>query len=151
MKQLLFVCFCICMLSCNILNPQGDHIPPAKMEKILDDLQMAEMYSTMVAKDTGAYKGPVRNIDSLAHYYKVILAHYNVTINELNKSLDWYRNNPEQLDSVYTHMIPQLTSLQTVPVPPSVIKPATDSIKDKKAVIDSIKNKRAAADSTKHR
>lgn len=112
MKQLFVLVCCCSLLSCNFFKPKEDHLSPDKMAKVLTDLQVAEMYSTMVGRDTAAHKGQEKNLDSLAHYYKEILAHHQVSLDELNKSLEWYRQNPDQLDSVYTAMIPQLTALQ---------------------------------------
>ena len=78
-------------------------IPPPKMELILTDLHLAETYSSMVSDSL--HRVNEKNIDSLAVYYNDILKHHNVSKEEFKSSLEWYRNNPSELDTVYGHMI----------------------------------------------
>lgn len=110
MKYFIVLFCCFSLLACH--NTSDDHIAPDKMALILTDLQIAEAYSTMVGRDTIEHRTVEKNMDSLAHYYKEILAHHHITMDELNKSLEWYRMNPTQLDTVYNKMIPELTALQ---------------------------------------
>lgn len=81
------------------------------MGKILFDVQLAEAYSTMVTKDT-VHKLAGRNMDSLGMYYKEILAHHKVSEAEFNNSLAYYREHPDELDSIYTKMLPDFEKLQ---------------------------------------
>jgi len=100
----------------------GDHISPKTMENILLDINMAEAYSLMV-KDS-LHKGGSKNSDSLAAYYKYIFDHYHITNEEFNENYDWYKSHPEDLDSIYTAMIPVITRWQQAPV-----KKDTSSVK----------------------
>jgi hypothetical protein len=81
------------------------------MTSILTDMHLAEAYSTMAGRDS-THKGQVKNIDSLEHYYKDILAHYHLTQEAFDKSMNWYRSNPGQLDSVYSGMVNRINELQ---------------------------------------
>lgn len=90
-----------------------DRLPPDKMRKILTDLHLAEVYSTMVGQDS--MRGAVeKNLDSLAHYYREILAHHQTSFEEFRRSMDWYTRNPEQLDSVYARMLPAFSELEAI-------------------------------------
>jgi hypothetical protein len=78
-------------------------IQPAQMEKILTDIHIAEAYSVMVNDSLHHIRN--KNYDSLAVYYNDIFAHYHVSKEQFIKSIAWYKNNPEDLDSVYAHML----------------------------------------------
>ncbi|MBA3829387.1 MAG: DUF4296 domain-containing protein [Taibaiella sp.] len=111
-KAALFIAFLLVACSCK-QKQADDHISSPLMTKILFDIQVAETYSTMLRKDSIPTNTPIRNTDSLAHYYKTILAHYKITEKVFDNSLLWYRAHPEQLDSVYTHMLPMLANLES--------------------------------------
>jgi hypothetical protein len=87
-----------------------DHIGPAKMGRILTDIHFAEAYSSMV-KDS-LHKGNAKNIDSLAHFYKSIFAHYNISQQQFDESMEWYRQHPEELDTAYAHVMTDLNKPQ---------------------------------------
>ena len=87
-----------------------DHLPVKEMSHILMDIHLAESYST--TRTDSNYKGGAKNMDSLASYYKDIFAHYNITAEEFNKSLDWYKAHPDQMDSIYTAMMPAVINMQ---------------------------------------
>ncbi len=93
-----------CVSSCNNKG-DSDHLPPKEMQKILLDISVAESYSAVV-KDSLHKQQGAKNMDSLAVYYKDILAHYHITEEEFAESLDWYKSNPGDLDSMYTALIP---------------------------------------------
>ncbi len=90
----------------------GDHLPPAVMQKVLLDVNLAEAYSTSV-KDS-VHRGGLKNTDSLAAFYKTIFAHYNITQAQFSASMEWYKAHPEEMDSVYNKMIPVATRWQSV-------------------------------------
>lgn len=95
---------------------RNDHAPlsPAKMEAVLLDVQVAEVYSSMVPRDS--IKGESKNTDSLAAWYRSIFQHHGVTREEFDQSVNWYRNHPEELDSVYTHVMHRLEQTKS-PLP----------------------------------
>lgn len=86
------------------------HISPDVMAELMVDIQMAETYSTMV-KDSVHINGK-KNPDSLAAFYKDILAHHNITMEQFSKSLEWYKAHPNEMDTLYNDMIPILTEIQ---------------------------------------
>lgn len=97
---ILFIGFFSPLLSC---QQKGDeHLPPAKMEQIMFDISIAESYSTK-ARDNSNFGG-VKNMDSLAGYYTEILAHHKVSAEQFSQSLNWYKNHPDNIDSIYTHL-----------------------------------------------
>jgi hypothetical protein len=91
---------------------KDDHLPPALMKKVLTDVQLAETFSTM-EKDT-LHKAPgMKNTDSLSVFYKDVFAHYNITQAQFTSSLDWYKNHPDDMDSMYSSMLQTVTAMQT--------------------------------------
>lgn len=107
MKQYLKVfVFAVIFAACN----DEKNTPPISTEKlgqILADIQLAEVYSSMV--DDSLHRVMPKNQDSLAVYYKEILAHHKVTQQEFDDAMQWYKSNPELLDSAYKYMINELT------------------------------------------
>lgn len=102
----------ICLLqACS--GAEGDGIPPDKMQHILYDMNAAEVYSTLVQKEQTITLTRGKNSDSLAHFYNEVLAHYNVTQAQFDKSMLWYKSHPAKLDSLYNKMIVQLAKEPT--------------------------------------
>ena len=100
LSLLLLITFLWPVISCN--QPTEEHLPAAKMEQIMFDIGIAESYSTKSRDNTNF--GGVKNIDSLASYYTDILAHHKVTADQFRQSLNWYKNHPDDMDSLYTHL-----------------------------------------------
>ncbi len=85
-------------------------IPKDTMRAVLLDLNMAESYSTMV-KDT--LRGTAtKNPDSLATYYQTIFKHYGISRDDFDKSMAWYKTRPNEMDSLFSGIIPLATRLQ---------------------------------------
>jgi hypothetical protein len=107
MKQFLIASILVVLLAA--CNDDGNTPPVSteKMGQILTDIQLAEVYSSMV--DDSLHRVMPKNQDSLAVYYKEIFAHHQVTQEEFQKAMDWYKSNPEMLDSAYKVMINELT------------------------------------------
>jgi len=80
----------------------GSHLPRKVMKEVLLDISLAEGYSIMV-KDS-LHPAGSKNYDSLAVFYKDIFAHHNITQQQFEESLDWYKENTSELDSVYALM-----------------------------------------------
>ena len=87
---------------------KGAHLPPEKMEKVLLDIQLAEVYGSIAGVDS-AYNPGIRSNDSLIVYYREVLAHHNITLKDFKQSLEWYRNHPDKLDTVYVRALNQLS------------------------------------------
>ncbi len=101
----------LCCLAASCTSKNADDVIPAdKMQNILTDMHYADTYSSM--KNDTLHMLGAKNMDSLAVYYKSILAHYKVSVEEFNESIKWYKLNPEQLDSVYAAMIPHLSKME---------------------------------------
>jgi hypothetical protein len=89
----------------------NDHLPPKVMQKVLLDISFAETYSTMVRDSL--HKAGSKNYDSLSVYYKEVLGHHNITQDQLTQSFAWYKNHPDELDSVYAAILPMVTRMQS--------------------------------------
>ena len=102
MKRITIILLLCCICSCNSPKPK-DILPSATMQKMLMDLHYAEVYCTMVNDSLHQMRN--KNQDSLALYYKSIQAHYGLSDEAFIKTMDWYKHNPETLDSIYSQMI----------------------------------------------
>ena len=74
------------------------------------DINIAEAFSSVV-RDS-AHKPGAKNIDSLAVYYASVFNHYKITSDQFNESLEWYKNHPDRLDTIYTSLLVNVTTLQ---------------------------------------
>jgi len=83
---------------------KSKHLPDDKMEAVLTDIYLAEAYASSIPVDSTLKPKPPKNLDSLALFYTVILDKHKISYDDFAKSMDWYRNNPGQLDSIYRHM-----------------------------------------------
>lgn len=102
------VCYFSFLVSCK--EAEKPHLSREKMLGIVTDLHLAEVYSTMKNEDKSANK----NMDSLAYYYKSILSHHKVTMEELKSSIKWYSENPKELDSVYINTLTEISTIEGV-------------------------------------
>lgn len=130
----------ILLFGCNKGGGASDeHLPPKLMQKVMMDVAEAETYCTHVQDNV--HRGSMKNTDSLSAYYKTIFSHYKISQDEFYNSLEWYKNHPEELDSVYAKMIPAATAM--APKMPAVNPaiPKSDSIALKK--VDSMLHKAA--------
>jgi hypothetical protein len=103
-------CFPLVFISCS-KGDSGFHVPPKVMQKMLLDMNISEAYS-LIVKD-GAQRLPGKNMDSLAAYYKDILEHYHITAGQFSENLDWYKNHPEVIDTIYTNITPIIAGWQS--------------------------------------
>lgn len=105
--RLLAIVLCSIMTACGSqtsIEPEDyAHIPMDRMEQILMDLHMAEVYSSML--DDSTHTSRSKNIDSLAVFYKDVFAHHNITQDEFEQSFEWYRTHPAEIDTLYKRMI----------------------------------------------
>jgi hypothetical protein len=82
------------------------HMPPKQMAPILADLHIADAYSGLLKDSLGLSRA--KDYDSLARWTAQIFARHGVTMQEFSKSMDWYRDRPVELDSLYASVIPIL-------------------------------------------
>lgn len=93
--------------SCKDANENG----PAPLDKdnmtaLMTDLHMAEIYSTLVKNDGHVTN---KNMDSLAVYYKSIIEHHGLTVDEFKDIMLWYSKNNRDFDSVYNSVLSDLS------------------------------------------
>jgi hypothetical protein len=84
--------------------------PPVSAEKmipLLADIHLAEAASNMIHPDSGRIQGE-KNLDSLAQWYRDILAHHQMSREEFVKAMAWYKAHPGTLDTLYGHVIANL-------------------------------------------
>ena len=86
------------------------HLPRKDMQRLMMDINLAEAYSVS-AKDS-LYKPGTRNVDSLSSYYQEIFDHYHITKAQFSQSLNWYKEHPDELDTIYSNNLKIITNLQ---------------------------------------
>jgi hypothetical protein len=152
----------ISLVCCLPACKQGQEVPPVpqeKMGKILVDIHLAETYSQGLGDSvTNKFE---KNTDSLTGFYTSILKHYDLSFKEFNEALEWYKERPIILDSLYSKVLVQLIELKAqkgikdtdvatpkndsaalVPKPLDTLKPGTDNIKFKNIAADTAKRNR---------
>ena len=82
------------------------HLSPSKMAPILAELHIADACSTMIRDSL--HPQTEKNYDSLAKWTAQIFARHNTSMKEFNQSMNWYRDRPLELDSLYASVIPIL-------------------------------------------
>lgn len=110
LQKYIIVLLCSLFVACS--TNTSPVVPADKMKDILTDMHYADIYSTMVRDSLNMGSG--KNKDSLALYYKSILQHHNVSAEDFDKSIKWYKLNPEQLDSIYAAIIPQISKMESM-------------------------------------
>jgi Domain of unknown function (DUF4296) len=108
-----FMLFCT---ACQNMQ-RKDHLPVSTMARVLLDVHLAEAYSTL-SKDS-LHRHGEKNLDSLANYYKDVFHHYDITENQFNANIQWYKEHPEDFDSVYARMIADISKLDSMWKKPS--------------------------------
>ena len=115
------------------VNDESYHLPQKTMEQLLLDINVAEGYSIIVRDSLHLAPG-TKNVDSLAIYYKEIFAHYHITEAEFKQSLSWYKNHPEELDSMYNNNIEKVAAWQAHQFN-KILLPKTDSVSSRNYTI----------------
>src|ERR1700744_5957983 len=104
------------IFSCKSL-PDNPPISVSKMSKVILDMQIAEIYSQGLGDSVkNKYE---KNYDSLNSFYTSILKHHNITFEDYNNAINWYKNHPILMDSIFSSVSKELTLVRK-----------TDSIKD---------------------
>lgn len=81
-----------------------------KMKEIMTDIHLAEVYTSVISDSSGLSGN--KNKDTLAVYYKSILDHHGISVDEFSSSLRWYSSEPHELDSVYINVLNELSTLE---------------------------------------
>lgn len=103
MRRIVALCAATLLLSTSSCHRESAHLPPEKMAPIIAELQLADVYSGMLQKPGEPSRG--KDMDSLAVWTKAILDKHHISREEFTASLDWYRDRPDQLDSLYTRQV----------------------------------------------
>jgi hypothetical protein len=106
MKHILVLSAFIALFAVSCKEDKKEHLTRFKMQQVLFDIYLAESYSTFVPKDS-ALRKTEKNLDSLAIYYQRIFKSHNITPRQFEESMSWYKEHPEELDSIYTRLIPE--------------------------------------------
>jgi len=99
------------LLAASCGRQQENHLSPRKMQEVLLDINLAEGYSMTLHPDS-TKRNVERNLDSLAVFYKSVLKHHGISQQDFEQSLDWYKHHPEELDSIYAAIIPEMSKLE---------------------------------------
>ncbi len=91
-------------------HPSGVHLSQERMAPILADMHLADVYSGMLHDSAQPQSG--KNYDSLAAWTAAILARHQTSQTEFNNSMEWYRDNPTELDSLYAQVVPILERIR---------------------------------------
>lgn len=108
-RFLLILLFVTAAISCK--KHSSDHLPPKTMEQVLLDINMAEALSSL-GRTTNHFGG-AKNPDSLASFYNDVFTHYKITQKEFTESMAWYKNHPDELDTVYAEVATHADKLLT--------------------------------------
>jgi len=118
-KNALLIVIALAMTTASCKNKddfKDGRLSPGVMQDVLLDINLAEAYS--ILKKDSLHAAGVKNMDSLGVYYKDIFAHHKITQEQFMQSLSWYKDHPDDMDSLYYHMIPVVTAWQSAPPPP---------------------------------
>jgi hypothetical protein len=103
------------LLSCkDMLKKDEPPVAPEKMQKVLLDLHIAEVYSSMLTDSS--HQSREKNPDSLAAFYSDVFTHHGVSKNDFDKGIEWYKAHPEEMDSLYNNIITEVGKLESVHV-----------------------------------
>ncbi|HEY9178734.1 MAG TPA: DUF4296 domain-containing protein [Flavipsychrobacter sp.] len=111
MTRFLLLTFIVCTLS-SCVEKEQQALSSDKMTEVLTDIYLAEVYSSIVNDTTGV--SAKKNMDSLAVYYKSVLVHHGITLDQFSNSLRWYSSHPEEMDSVYVNVLNELSTMEGV-------------------------------------
>lgn len=113
-KSYLFLLLLVMLASCNSLDRKRQKeeppIPISKMEDIVMDLHLAEVYSS-ITRDSN-HMVTIKNIDSLALYHRDVIAHHNLTLDQFNDITEWFKYHPVELDTVYSRIVPRMVEME---------------------------------------
>lgn len=105
-KHLLPIALLVLILCMFAACKKPEDKPPfarSKMAQVITDLQIAENYSLgLYPKNDSNVQRFSKNTDSLYVFYSSILNHYQLSFDDFNQALGWYKNHPSEMDSLLT-------------------------------------------------
>ncbi len=87
-------------------------VPRGQMAEVLRDIHLAEAWAGLAGPDSLRSPASRRNLDSLATYYRAILARHKLSQQQFSDAYLWYKAHPTELDSVYARVLPMLNELE---------------------------------------
>lgn len=81
------------------------------MKQVLADIHLAEAYSQGLGDSTRNRFD--KNYDSLAGFYSSILKHYDLSFEDFNEAIAWYKKRPVMMDSLYAKVLTQLMEIKS--------------------------------------
>lgn len=91
-------------------DKESPPIPEEQMQEILLDMHLAETYSQGLGDST--VNRFQKNYDSLAGFYTSILKHHNLSFESFNEALEWYKERPDRIDTLYARVLGRLTEIK---------------------------------------
>lgn len=118
-------------------------VTESKMEAVLLDLHLAESYSQGLGENVKSRFE--KNYDTLPDFYLSVLKHHHLSFQDFNEALQWYKERPIKLDSLYQNIINRFNELKAaegikdieetnateVPQNPQLLKEQKDSVQIK--------------------
>lgn len=95
--------------ACHLFSKEQPPIPRSQMEKILLDINLAETLATSTIP--GRHNERQKNPDSLAAYYNTVFQHHHITSQQFQASMAWYKQHPDEMDTMLNNMIPTLEKM----------------------------------------
>lgn len=111
--KMVIVCLLLCLGGCKYFEKEEKHLSPSKMKDVLLDVNIAESYSILL--EGGPPNMNNKQQDSLAVFYKRIFQHHQISEQDFSSSLEWYRNHPSEMDSVFNAAITMAAAWQQTP------------------------------------
>ena len=82
-----------------------------KMSRLLLEMHVAESFAQYAPKDSSRHE--LKNRDSLARYYSLILKENGLNEEDFRRSMAYYKKRPDLLDSIYQQILADLSILQS--------------------------------------
>tara|TARA_B110000467_G_scaffold125842_1_gene118401 strand:- start:2 stop:346 length:345 start_codon:yes stop_codon:yes gene_type:complete len=110
MKILSFI-LCLILIGCG--NQQKETPQDILSENIFINL-LKDIHLAEAKFELHKTKGMENAKNELAHNYSSIYKKYEITVDDFDKTLDYYAQNPEKLEKIYTRVLEQLTKDRTI-------------------------------------
>ncbi len=108
-SAILFLLVSMMLFSCK-QRKERPPIPEKKMEAVLLDLHLAEVYSQGLGLEQNQrYE---KNYDTLPDLYLTVLKHYDLSLQSFDEAIQWYKEHPILLDSLYQNIINRFNELK---------------------------------------
>lgn len=104
----------ITVLTIGMVQSCGNEFKPLpihKMSEVLLEMHIAESLSQQMPKDSN--QTSYKNEDSLLVFNAEILNKYHISESTFKANIDWYKTQPEMLDSVYQNILSEIAILQS--------------------------------------